>query len=38
MPGQPREGAGHVLMVVENLPMGIDHRVRKQVNDLLASG
>jgi glycosyltransferase involved in cell wall biosynthesis len=38
MPGQPREGAGYVLMVVENLPMGIDHRVRKQVNDLLASG
>jgi glycosyltransferase involved in cell wall biosynthesis len=37
MPGQLREGAGHVLMVVENLPMGIDHRVRKQVNDLLAS-
>ncbi len=38
MPGQPCKGAGHVLMVVENLPMGIDHRVRKQVNDLLASG
>jgi glycosyltransferase involved in cell wall biosynthesis len=38
MTGQLREGAGHVLMVVENLPMGIDHRVRKQVNDLLASG
>jgi glycosyltransferase involved in cell wall biosynthesis len=38
MPGQLREGAGHVLMVVENLPMGIDHRVRKQVNDLLACG
>jgi glycosyltransferase involved in cell wall biosynthesis len=38
MPRQPREGAGHVLMVVENLPMGIDHRIRKQVNDLLASG
>ena len=38
MPGQLREGAGHLLMVVENLPMGIDHRVRKQVNDLLASG
>ena len=37
MPRWPREGAGHVLMVVENLPMGIDHRVRKQVNDLLAS-
>ncbi len=38
MPGQPRDGAGHVLMVVENLPMGIDHRVRKQVSELLASG
>ena len=38
MPGQPREGAGHVLIVVENLPMGIDHRIRKQVDDLLASG
>jgi len=38
MPGKPRESAGHVLLVVENLPMGIDHRVRKQVNDLLASG
>jgi len=30
--------AAHVLVVVENLPMGIDHRVRKQVNDLLADG
>jgi hypothetical protein len=29
---------GHVLIVVENLPMGIDHRVRKQVTDLLANG
>jgi len=38
MPGQPREGAGHVLIVVENLPMGIDHRIRKQVDDLHASG
>ncbi len=38
MPVQPRERAGHVLMVVENLPMGVDHRVRKQVGDLLASG
>jgi glycosyltransferase involved in cell wall biosynthesis len=25
-------------VVVENIPMGIDHRVRKQVDDLLASG
>lgn len=38
MPEQPGERAGHVLMVVENLPMGIDHRVGKQVDDLLASG
>ncbi len=38
MPGQAHEGAGHVLLIVENLPMGIDHRVVKQVNDLLASG
>ena len=38
MPEQPRERTGHVLMVVENIPMGIDHRVRKQVDDLLASG
>jgi glycosyltransferase involved in cell wall biosynthesis len=29
---------GHVLIVVENLPMAIDHRVRKQVTDLLANG
>jgi glycosyltransferase involved in cell wall biosynthesis len=38
VPGQPCEVAGHVLIVVENLPMAIDHRVCKQVNDLLASG
>lgn len=38
MPGQPGKDAGHVLLVVENLPMGIDHRVRKQVSDLLAAG
>jgi len=30
--------AGHVLLVVENLPMGVDHRVRKQVGALLADG
>ena len=34
----PRLGAGHVLMIVENVPAGIDHRVIKQVNDLLANG
>lgn len=33
-----RRSADHVLMVVENIPMGIDIRVLKQVNDLLASG
>jgi glycosyltransferase involved in cell wall biosynthesis len=38
MPEQPHKDAAHVLVIVENLPMGIDHRVRKQVNDLLASG
>ena len=38
MPEHPRERTGHVLMVVENIPMGIDHRVRKQVDDLLAGG
>jgi glycosyltransferase involved in cell wall biosynthesis len=30
--------AGHVLVVVENLPLGIDHRVRKQVDALLGQG
>lgn len=38
MPEQPHEDGAHVLVVVENLPMGIDHRVRKQVNDLLGHG
>ncbi len=38
MAGQPHEDAGHVLMVVENIPVGIDHRARKQVDALLASG
>jgi glycosyltransferase involved in cell wall biosynthesis len=38
MAEQPHEHAAHVLVVVENLPMGIDHRVRKEVNDLLAGG
>jgi glycosyltransferase involved in cell wall biosynthesis len=33
-----RRSAGHVLVVVENIPMGIDIRILKQVNDLLASG
>jgi glycosyltransferase involved in cell wall biosynthesis len=38
MPEQPHERTGQVLMVVENIPMGVDHRVRKQVDDLLANG
>ncbi len=29
---------GHILMVVENLPLGIDQRLRKQVRDLLDGG
>jgi hypothetical protein len=33
-----RRSAGHVLVVVENIPLGIDIRILKQVNDLLASG
>jgi|tagenome__1003787_1003787.scaffolds.fasta_scaffold20935073_2 glycosyltransferase involved in cell wall biosynthesis len=28
----------HVLVIVENVPLGIDIRVRKQVRDLLAAG
>jgi glycosyltransferase involved in cell wall biosynthesis len=34
----PAPGAGHVLVVVENVPLGVDHRVRKQVTDLAAAG
>jgi glycosyltransferase involved in cell wall biosynthesis len=33
-----RRSAGHVLVVVENIPMGFDFRALKQVDDLLASG
>ena len=33
-----RGSAGHVLVVVENIAMGFDFRVLKQVDDLLASG
>jgi glycosyltransferase involved in cell wall biosynthesis len=29
---------GHILVIVENIPMCIDHRVRKQVDDLLRAG
>jgi glycosyltransferase involved in cell wall biosynthesis len=35
---QPADPARHVLLVVENVALGIDIRVRKQVRDLLASG
>jgi glycosyltransferase involved in cell wall biosynthesis len=31
-------GRGHVLIVVENVPLGLDHRVRKQVETLLDGG
>jgi glycosyltransferase involved in cell wall biosynthesis len=31
-------GNGHILMVVENLPLGIDQRLRKQVRDLANDG
>jgi glycosyltransferase involved in cell wall biosynthesis len=39
-PADPRAGrsAGHVLVVVENIPIGFDFRALKQVDDLLASG
>jgi glycosyltransferase involved in cell wall biosynthesis len=30
--------AGHVLLLVENVPLGADHRVRKQVADLADAG
>jgi glycosyltransferase involved in cell wall biosynthesis len=33
-----RTAPGHVLVVVENLPVGIDIRARKQVVDLVESG
>jgi len=29
---------GRVLIIVENVPLGLDNRLRKQVDDLLASG
>jgi glycosyltransferase involved in cell wall biosynthesis len=32
------EPGPHLLMIVENLALAIDHRVRKQVGDLLAAG
>jgi glycosyltransferase involved in cell wall biosynthesis len=41
-PSRARQGildpGPHLLMIVENLALGIDHRVRKQVRDLLAAG
>jgi glycosyltransferase involved in cell wall biosynthesis len=33
-----RRSAGHVLVVIENSPIGLDCRARQQVDDLLASG
>jgi glycosyltransferase involved in cell wall biosynthesis len=35
---QSCDSAGHVLIIVENVPIGLDHRVCKQVDDLLANG
>ncbi len=32
-----RDG-GHILVIVENVPLGIDQRLRKQVRELLGSG
>jgi glycosyltransferase involved in cell wall biosynthesis len=37
-PLPPARRNGHILMVVENLPLGIDQRLRKQVRDLLDGG
>jgi glycosyltransferase involved in cell wall biosynthesis len=34
----PAGAAGHVLIIVENIPLSADHRVRKQVADLAATG
>ncbi|HEY6745054.1 MAG TPA: glycosyltransferase family 4 protein, partial [Mycobacteriales bacterium] len=34
----PTPTAGHVLVVVENIPLAVDHRVRKQVTDLAGAG
>ena len=34
----PGRSNGHILMVVENLPLGIDQRLRKQVGDLANGG
>ena len=36
--GSDRATAPHVLIVVENVAFGEDHRVRKQVQDLLTAG
>jgi glycosyltransferase involved in cell wall biosynthesis len=36
--GSDRSTAPHVLIVVENVALGEDHRVRKQVQDLLTAG
>jgi glycosyltransferase involved in cell wall biosynthesis len=34
----PGRAPGHVLVIVENVPLGIDQRLRKQVRELLSSG
>lgn len=36
--GGGRDGAWHVVLVVENIPVGADHRLRKQVDTLLSAG
>jgi glycosyltransferase involved in cell wall biosynthesis len=38
MPQQSGDCPGHILIIVENVPLGLDNRLRKQVDDLLASG
>src|SRR5580765_6873532 len=35
---QLRGGGSHVAVIVENVPLGVDTRLRKQVRDLLAAG
>jgi glycosyltransferase involved in cell wall biosynthesis len=36
--GPVDESRGHILVIVENIPLCADHRVRKQVDDLLMAG
>jgi glycosyltransferase involved in cell wall biosynthesis len=37
-PGETAPSVPHVLIIVENTPLGADVRVRKEVDDLLAAG